>query len=361
MTGGRNASARQATHSNGISLTRAGASPPSQRTVTSVPGSTSRRTIARAIGPSRGDTTLLLTSPTELSPVEKLRAPWKRHRALQAAQAPVHVATKVHSRHGLLPRVAPFRERDAVQRVEICLLREGVGVHVDPPQRPARLDPRDVRRGAADGSRMRVHEARPERLGGSHRDEAIESFAAEVGDARHQHARAGDLERDVMIVRQPAQRRDPRRRRALALKYRRQHRVRARPEEAECPQRRAHVHVLREPRIDVLPEHRRESGPRVRRHVEEEIVRACEDPHVRDHLALRGQCRGVLPRAGLQGAHVVGQEPGERLPGLRSTEHEPEALTSIDEPGTSAQRGVLGLDRRENRLRMHRLAQRSAA
>ena len=94
---------------------------------TTEPGVISRRTIAIATPPSRGETAaaaniadLFVVLVEELSTARECIA----SRIRQPAQMPIDMAAEMNARDGLLSGVAAFRVRDGVELIEVRFLRE---------------------------------------------------------------------------------------------------------------------------------------------------------------------------------------------------------------------------------------------
>ena len=147
---------------NGRSTTvaRAASSP----TDTLAPDSASRRTRARPIGPSVGESTALLKRPTVCSPRRSSAPGCAGSLQAQAAQMAVGPAPVVETRDRLLADVAALREAHRAL-VQPRLLGDRALVDVHAVARPAVLDAHDLRGLLGHGLRAALAQRRGQPLG----------------------------------------------------------------------------------------------------------------------------------------------------------------------------------------------------
>src|SRR5436190_10511852 len=253
-----------------------------------------------------------------------------------AAQMLVHVTAEVHARHRLLSDVTALRVRDRVQRVEVRLLRDGVVVHVHSPLRATGFDARDVPRLETRGRCASGHGSRPERGERLRRHDHLEPVDFELRNLHEAHRHPIDLDAQVRIRREC---RECRRGHAGELAH---DVVRGAAEDAEVAQRRAHIGVRRDARVDELPHHPCPRGGGARGRVDEHTILLDEDAHVGDDLPLRRECGGVAPLSRGERGDVVGDETGHHLRGTRAGHAQSSAMAAIEYGRTVVQCFVFG-------------------
>jgi hypothetical protein len=200
-------------------------------------------------------------------------------------------------------------------------------VEIDSVAGPAVLDPQALNRGLGDRDRTRIEQPRPQCVGVVRIAEQIKpdvgADRARLNPAEHQREMCVLVRWELL---------DPADRNRLGTDERQQSALeRSLVQLDRVPQAEPADHVEQGLKRDALG-------------VEQQLIAGIEDPQVAEHLAFRGQKRGVAACAHTERLDVVGDLPLQEARRIATCQRQLPAFGAVEQPAGLGDRAVIGAD-----------------